>query len=126
MSMTRVLCIIAGLAVAGCSTATQAGQKTADVSAKPVPPEFAEQVQLAELLGRAIYQKDILAARATDAMLALGSPALDAKVGGWVTVSDGGKWVVYFFDRSKGSPAILKEVNFPDSTGKSPKVREPG
>lgn len=133
--MARFLCVAAILLFAGCSTVEQASQHVgnipvkpvasefADIPVKPTPSEFTELVQRAELLGRAIYRKDILAAKATDALMARG---VNARVGGWVTLPDGDKWVVYFFDKSQRVPAILKEVIFPDSSAMSPEVRDPG
>lgn len=123
MTMARSLCVLVGLLVAGCQPTTDAGQQPDDVSMKPPPAEFAGQVQRAELLGRTMYQKDILAAKATDALLA---SVRGARVGGWVTAPDGDKWVVYFFDQSPRNPAIIHEVNFPDSSGSGPKVGKPG
>ncbi|MCK4866864.1 MAG: hypothetical protein KAT39_02350 [Alphaproteobacteria bacterium] len=124
--MARILCALTGVLLGACSAATTEGRQTADNLAKPTPPEFVEQVQRAEVLGHAIFQKDILAARATDAFLADGSPSRKAEAGGWATVADGENRVVYFFDQSQRNPAIIQEINFPDSSGKNPELREPG
>ncbi len=126
MSRTGILCTMVGILLTGCATSTPTAVQPAQQALVPAATEITDPLRRAELLGRTIYQKDVLAARATDIMMARGSASDKARIGGWVTVPDNGAWVVYFFDRSRRNPAILQEVNFPDSSGAGGEIGEPG
>lgn len=127
MSTTRFLCAVAGLLFTGCATAPQESmQPAAHDLVEPASVAITDSLRRAEVLGRAIYQKDSLAARATDIVIEHGPPPDNARVGGWVTVPDSGKWVVYFFEKTRNGPAILQQVKFPDSSGAGGEIGEPG
>lgn len=126
MSKVRALCLVSTLFFAGCGSPPGDMIGQVDHPANPPTAEITDPLRRAEMLGRAIFQKDILAARATDIVIAHGPLPGNARVGGWVTVPDGGKWVVYFFDRTRPRPAILQQVNFPDSSGAGGEIGEPG
>lgn len=122
----RFLCIASALFYGACGSTPQETLRPANDPVNSASADIAEPLRRAELLGRAIYQKDILAARATDIVIEHGPPPGIARVGGWVTVPDSGKWVVYFFEKTRNPPAILQQVNFPDSSGAGGEIGEPG
>jgi hypothetical protein len=83
----------------------------------PLPERLRKEIEQAERLGRAIYQKDILAARATDALIRAGIIPSRAqpnalRIEGWVTMPDAADWVVYFGNIRAGQPRLLHSVRF--------------
>lgn len=87
------------------------------------PKRVREGVERAEVLGRAIFEKDVIAAKATDVLLASDLSAGDTRLRGWVTVPDGGGWVVYFFGEAEEGPLAHYEVRFDDAESRNPQVR---
>ena len=92
-------------------------------SESDLPKYVLEGVEQAEVLGRAIFEKDVIAAKATDVLLASGLAAGDTRLRGWVTVPDGAGWVVYFFGEAEDGPLALYEVRFDDAESRNPRVR---
>ncbi len=90
------------------------------------PTEMRVEVERSERLGRAIFDKDVAAARATDALFRTGVRPGDASVGGWVTVPYGSGWVVTFGAESGTEFVAVREVRFPEGIGGHYEIASPG
>src|SRR5688572_14072768 len=90
LALTALVCSSLGCAADPAPAAT--------VAARPeLPDDLAAQVHQAERLGRAIFEQDLAASRAGDALLeALGNEP-DARIRGFITRRDGARWRVQFF-----------------------------
>lgn len=76
------------------------------------PPECKDEVKQAVILGKALYQKDMLAAWATDAMFREKILPNDKRIRGWVTLPVEEGWEVRFLGRDKDTLLLLYTVKF--------------
>lgn len=62
-----------------------------------LPDDLATAVHDAERLGRAIFEQDLAAARASDAVVAAMGDERDERIRGWISRQRGERWSVQFF-----------------------------
>jgi hypothetical protein len=70
-----------------------------------LPSDLAVQVHQAEQLGRAIFEQDLAASRASDALLEALNGEPDARIRGFITRRDGARWRVQFFGGESSDPS---------------------
>jgi hypothetical protein len=88
----------------------------------PIPDRLRPEVARAEILGRAIYTNDMLAAWGSDAMLAAKLPNSD-QCRGWITRRQKDVWTVHFIGKDGGLDAELCAVDFAEFAPKAGKLR---
>jgi tetratricopeptide (TPR) repeat protein len=79
---------------------------------QPLSKEQLEAVKRAEVIGRAIYDQDIVSARATDALMAKLDLKKDKGPGGWITVQKDSKWLVRFLTKQGENHFAAYDISF--------------
>lgn len=95
--------------------ASGGGTEVAAVPLGPVvamPEGFRAAVERSERLGRAMFEKDMAAARATGLLLDSGFLAGDSRIHGWLTESDGESMQVTYVGEQNGRLYVAHEVGF--------------
>jgi len=67
-----------------------------------LPSDLAAEVRQAERLGRAIFEQDLAASRAGDALVEALSGEPDARIRGFISRREAGRWRVQFFGGERG------------------------
>ena len=121
------LAVIFALGLAACSGqsgGTPSGPpRPFNLPTKPIPSALQPKIERSRILGRAIYEKDLVATRATDALFSAGVLPGDGRVRGWVVQRSGPEWVVSFAGESDSGLELLHEVRFDGFPPKAPRVR---
>lgn len=113
-------------ALAACApnpqTANSGGTASALPSGQTAAPAdiYREAILRSERLGRAIYEKDIATARATELLLDAGMLAGDERITGWVTQEGEGSLLVTYVAEESGRRMVGHEVVFPGGMSSRP------
>ena len=75
---------------------------------KPVPPGLAKYVSRAGALGRALYENDLMAARATDVAKSAGNLDRSRTLRGWIVRKVKGTWCTEFVGDRDGAGFCLR------------------
>lgn len=78
--------------------------------APSIPPQAISEIERAQSLGRAVFEHDIAAARATDALAPSGVFQSDQRIRGWITERDDGGWLVRFVGEDGPAYVALYDV----------------
>ena len=106
--------VIVGLLIAGQT-----------VSTNSLSEKYTEQIREAEETGNRIYEKDQLAARATDALFEAVDVDTGPPVQGWVTVQRGDDWLVRFITTASGEHRAAYDVHLDVDGAVTVEVRSP-
>jgi len=93
------------------STTASNSDSIKEIQVQPIPATRSNAVQQASKIGELLFERDQLAARATDAVMAKTKGKPDARVTGWV-LSDASLPSVYFVGDDHGSLTAIYEVTF--------------
>lgn len=113
----RVLTVLAALTACapnpGSAPGPESASSTPSGQAATSAEVYREAVLKSERLGRALYQKDIATAFATDMLLRGGYLAGDQTITGWVTQEGEGSMLVTYVAEDSGRRTVGHEVVFP-------------
>lgn len=113
--------LLAGVLALGCTHAGEA--KGGKLQSAPIPPDLQTHVEEARKLGRAMYEQDIVSAKATDVLLAANLLPGNGRVQGWVTRQWPDGWIVDFLAMNGDTATITYRVRFkPD--GSTPELTD--
>jgi hypothetical protein len=112
--MRYILMLLIGCMLAGC---TPQKQPTENQSNKVLSDQKSAEVLQAEVLGKAIFEQDTVAAKATDALLAETKTVTSQDISGWIVVSSAQGYLVRFILEKDTELKPVYDVRI-NSTGK--------